>query len=245
MSHYDSNTVWALIPAAGHGKRMGESESMPKQYRLLDGWAVILHTLERLAAHSRIAGFTVCLAPDDCCWASMPAALEKPLNTCEGGSLRMHSVLRGLQAMHAAGEDTGYVLVHDAVRPCLPHACLDAVIKAGTQDDHGAILALPISDTIKRVQDNEQDGTDLRCVSETVDREGLWVAQTPQLFKADLLRQALEKALADEIPITDEAGAMEAAGYTPHIVPGSPANFKITFEADLELVRRLRGPRHD
>lgn len=248
MSNYDSNMVWALIPAAGHGKRMNESEGMPKQYRLLDGWPVIMHTLEGLASHPRVAGFTVCLSEDDCCWASMPAALEKPLNTCAGGSLRMHSVLKGLQAMHASGEDMGYVLVHDAVRPCLPEACLDAVIRAGTQDDHGALLALPISDTIKRVDScdtTQKDDQDLRCVSETVDREGLWLAQTPQVFKSELLQQALQYALDNNLPITDEAGAMEAAGYKPHIVLGSPANFKITFEADLDLARRLSKSRNE
>lgn len=249
MSEFDANMIWALIPAAGHGKRM--DEGMPKQYRLLDGWPVILHTLDRLARHPRISGFTVCLAPDDCCWASMPAALDKPLNTCAGGELRMQSVLRGLQAMRAAGEDQGYVLVHDAVRPCLPAECLDAVIDAGTRDDHGALLALPIAETIKRVTDSgqlskapemlpEPTSDNLRCVTETVNRDGLWLAQTPQVFKAGLLLDALEQHLDDSGSIVDEAAAMEAAGYQPHVVLGSPANFKITFEADLALARRLR-----
>ncbi len=246
MNQYNGNMVWALIPAAGHGKRM--DEGMPKQYRLLDGWPVILHTLERLAAHPRIAGFTVCLSPDDCCWASMPAALDKPLNTCAGGETRMHSVLKGLHAMHASGEDQGYVLIHDAVRPCLPEQCLDEVIKVGTKDDHGALLALPISDTIKRVAvqgqmdaDAQQQGSQsLQCVSETVGRDGLWIAQTPQVFKTGLLRQALEQAIQGAESINDEASAMEIAGYSPHVVLGSPANFKITYEADLALARRLR-----
>ncbi len=244
MNQYNGNMVWALIPAAGYGKRM--DEGMPKQYRLLDGWPVILHTLERLAAHPRIAGFTVCLSPDDCCWASMPAALNKPLNTCAGGETRMHSVLQGLRAMHASGEDLGYVLIHDAVRPCLPDECLDAVIKAGTADDHGALLALPISDTIKRVNGLQQspagdpEQQNLPTVASTVDREGLWMAQTPQVFKTGLLMQALEQAMQGSKTITDEAEAMEAAGYAPHVVLGSPANFKITYEADLALARRLR-----
>ncbi len=249
MSKYDGDMVWALIPAAGYGKRM--DEGMPKQYRLLDGWPVILHTLERLAAHPRIAGFTVCLAPDDCCWASMPSALDKPLNTCNGGDSRMQSILMGLQAMHVSGEDLGYVLVHDAVRPCLPEDCLDAVIEAGTRDDHGAILALPIADTVKRVTRQQpsisgpaDSQEDLRCVTETVNREGLWLAQTPQVFKTGLLLPALEQALAAEpLAITDTACAMEAAGYQPHVVHGSPANFKITYEADLALARRLREPK--
>lgn len=245
---YDDNMIWALIPAAGHGKRM--DEGMPKQYRLLDGWPVILHTLERLAENPRIAGFTVCLSDDDCCWASMPAALNKPLNTCVGGELRMDSVMRGLRAMRASGEDTGYVLIHDAVRPCLPARCLDAVIEAGTRDDHGALLALPIAETIKRVSGNDKTGQpetvesgNLRCVTETVGRDGLWLAQTPQVFKTGLLLDALERTLNDSADITDEAGAMEAVGYRPHVVLGSPANFKITYEADLELARQLREKR--
>lgn len=232
MTQFDENTIWALIPAAGKGSRM--RQDMPKQYRLIDGWPVILHTLDRLAKHPRIAGFTICLAEDDCCWASMPAALDKPLNTCIGGETRAESVLNGLRAMHNAGEDTGYVLVHDAVRPCVAQSCIDSLIEAGTNDEHGALLALPISDNVKQVV----DGSSTR-VSQTIARQGAWLAQTPQLFKADLLRQALQHAIDHGVDVYDESSAMEAAGYQPQLVHGSPANFKLTFESDLKLARHL------
>ena len=227
--------IWALIPAAGRGRRV--AGELPKQYRLLAGQPVILHTLEHIDRHPRVEGFTVCLAKNDSFWASMPSALNKPLNTCEGGSFRAQTVLRGLQAMHAAGEDEGHVLIHDAVRPCLDWEALDRVIEAGTADDHGALLSLPITEAVKRSPD-DMDAEAPR-IDGSLEHDGLWLAQTPQVFRADLLREALESALAEDDVIRDEAAAMQRAGYRPRLVLGSPANFKITYDADLALARRI------
>ena len=225
--------IWALIPAAGRGRRV--AGDLPKQYRLLAGKPVILHTLEHIDRHPRVQGFTVCLATDDSYWASLPSALSKPLNTCDGGSFRAETVLRGLQAMHAAGEDKGYVLVHDAVRPCLNWKALDRVIEAGTADEHGAMLALPITEAVKH---SAGDGdTETPRVDGTLEHDGLWLAQTPQVFRADLLRAALESALEQDEVVRDEAAAMQRAGFRPRLVLGSPANFKITYDADLALAR--------
>jgi len=225
--------IWALIPAAGRGRRV--AGDLPKQYRLLAGKPVILHTLERIDRHPGVRGFTVCLAKDDSYWASLPSALSKPLNTCEGGGFRARSVLRGLQAMHAAGEDDGHVLVHDAVRPCLDWQALDRVIEAGTADEHGALLSLPITEAVKHSADHID--AEAPRVDGALEHDGLWVAQTPQVFRADLLRAALESALAQDEVVRDEAAAMQRAGYRPRLVLGSPANFKITYDADLALAR--------
>jgi len=229
----DETMIWALIPAAGASSRL--RGDMPKQYRLIDGQPVLLHTLKRLAEHPRIQGFTVCLAADDPCWASMPAAeLGKPVNTCEGGATRGASLLQGLLAMHQASEDHGYVLVHDAVRPCFTLSSIDLLIAAGCQDEHGAICALPLTDSLKQVDKVSADR-----IYRSVNRKRLWIAQTPQLYRAGVLQQALQQALQKKPELYDEAEAMEMAGYHPHLVHGSPANFKLTFEDDLKIARRL------
>jgi len=232
-SNDSSDMIWALIPAAGASSRL--SGDLPKQYRLIDGQPVLWHTLKRLARHPRIEGFTVCLAADDPCWASMPAAdLDKPVNTCEGGSSRAASLLQGLIAMHQASEDHGYVLVHDAVRPCFTLSSIDDLIAAGGQDDHGAMCALPVTDSLKQV--DEMNADRVLC---SVNRKHLWIAQTPQLYRASLLQEALQQALEKKPDLYDEAEAMEMAGFHPHLVHGSPANFKLTFEDDLKIARRL------
>jgi 2-C-methyl-D-erythritol 4-phosphate cytidylyltransferase len=232
-SNNSSDMIWALIPAAGKSSRL--SGGLPKQYRLIDGRPVLLHTLQRLAKHPQISGFTVCLAADDPCWASMPAAeLNKPLSTCEGGASRAASVLCGLKSMHNASEDQGYVLVHDAVRPCFALSSIDDLIKHGCQDEHGAMCALPVSDSLKLVNDVNTDR-----VLRTVNRKNIWLAQTPQLYRASILMRALEQALKVNPDVYDEAEAMEIAGYHPHLVHGSPANFKLTFDDDLRIARRL------
>ncbi len=225
--------IWALIPAAGASSRL--RSDLPKQYRLIDGQPVLLHTLRRLARHPKILGFTVCLAADDPCWASMPAVdLGKPVNTCEGGSSRAASVLQGLIAMHNASEDQGYVLIHDAVRPCFTLSSIDDLIAVGCQDEHGAMCALPVTDSLKQVDEVSADR-----VLRTINRKNIWIAQTPQLYRASVLLDALQRALAKKPGLYDEAEAMEMAGYHPHLVHGSPANFKLSFEDDLKIARRL------
>ena len=204
--------------------------SVPKQYLLLSGRPVILHTIERLCAHPRIRGVLVGVSDQDNHWQRLAPELghlPRFLGSSPGGETRAHTVLNGLGklANHAKLED--WVLVHDAVRPCVRHDDIDKLISAVDEGD-GGLLALPVSDTVKRV-----DGAGR--IIETVNRQGLWRAATPQMFRIGKLKQALEKALSDGIEITDEASAIEAAGGHPRVVACHADNIKITLPDDLAL----------
>jgi len=218
---------WAVVPAAGTGARMGADQ--PKQYLALDGRTVIEHTLDALLACKVLSGIVVVIAAHDTRWAAIGQRYRDcPLATVTGGTERSHSVFNGLQ--HLAGQAWPHdrVLVHDAARPCLHTADVRRLIDAAGRDDNGGLLGVPVADTMKRV-----DGE--RRVTQTVERNGLWHALTPQLFRIDLLRAALAAAIDARLPVTDEASAMERAGYTPRMVQGQRDNIKITLPADLAL----------
>ena len=221
--------IWALVPAGGQGLRM--QAPLPKQYLPLLGRPVILHTLERLCTYPRVRGVMVGISDQDRHWQAlipMLANLPKFLGKYPGGETRAHTVLNGLKALikHAKSED--WVLVHDAVRPCVRHADIDKLIAAVSNDQEGGFLAFPVSDTVKRA-DNEGR------VVETVRREGLWRAATPQMFRIGALVSALESALKQGSEITDEASAIEAAGGHPRVVACHADNIKITLSEDLAL----------
>ena len=204
---------------------------LPKQYLPLLGRPVILHTLERLCTHPRVRGVMVGISDQDRHWPAlipMLTNLSKFLGKYSGGETRAHTVLNGLKALskHAKSED--WVLVHDAVRPCVRHADIDKLIAAVGNDQEGGLLAFPVSDTVKRA---DNDG----CVVETVRREGLWRAATPQMFRIGALANALESALIRRIEITDEASAIEATGGHPRVVACHADNIKITLSEDLAL----------
>jgi 2-C-methyl-D-erythritol 4-phosphate cytidylyltransferase len=171
------------------------------------------------------------LAPDDDHWrghAPEWARYTRLLGTYAGGPTRAHTVLNGLAALggHARAED--WVLVHDAVRPCVRSGDIDRLITEVEQSEHGGLLALPMADTVKRADEQE-------LVIETVPRARLWRALTPQMFRFGDLRRALQQALAQGIEITDEAMAIELAGGRPRLVAGHPDNIKITLPGDLAL----------
>lgn len=219
----------ALVPAAGVGSRMGGQT--PKQYLPLAGRTVIWHTIAALAATPRIASVWVVIGADDAWfdrqdWSAFAAKLTAL--RC-GGPSRAASVLGGLNAMfpHVAADD--WVLVHDAARPCVTPAMIDRLIDAVGDDDAGGILAMPIADTVKRAR------SDARIV-ETVPRDGLWAAQTPQMFRHAALRDAL--TAVDLGRITDEASAMEMRGVKPRLVMSSARNIKVTVPDDLALAER-------
>ena len=230
---HERPAVHALVPAAGEGRRMGGSA--PKQYLDLAGRPVLAHTLARLASHPDIRSLVVALAADDDRFARLELDLPCPLVRVTGGASRAESVLSGLHHLQEH-DPTAWVLVHDAVRPCLPRACLDRLLAEGLVHSSGAILALPVRDTLKRA-----DGD--RVISTTIDRTGLWAAQTPQLFPVATLARALEACLADGVAPTDEASAMEYQGYQPRLVEGSPVNLKLTWPADVAPAAAwLTGP---
>lgn len=210
----------AIVPAAGIGSRMGAE--CPKQYLSLEGKCILEHTLERLLSHPAIARVIVALAPHDRWFETLAVAADPRVWRVEGGSERAWSVLNGLHV--AQGE---WVLVHDAARPCLTHGDLDRLIATAMACD-GAILGSRVRDTMKRTDAAGK-------ILATVDREQLWHALTPQMFPTGPLRRALEEGLALGAAITDEASAMERAGFAVRMVEGRADNIKVTRPEDLSL----------
>lgn len=227
-----SNKVWVVIPAAGVGSRM--QADRPKQYLPLLGKTVIEHTLDCFLTHPAVTGMVVAVSEGDPFWAELMASTlnQYPqLHTALGGCERSDSVLNALNYLVDTlqiAPETG-VLVHDAARPCLSRADLDKLLAIGGDEAAGAILAMPVRDTMKRAQ------ADTTRVSHTEDRDGLWHALTPQMASLGLLRTALADALEKGVAVTDEASALEHAGVNPLLVEGDARNLKITRPADLAL----------
>jgi 2-C-methyl-D-erythritol 4-phosphate cytidylyltransferase/2-C-methyl-D-erythritol 2,4-cyclodiphosphate synthase len=232
MSAKAQRRIWAVVPAAGRGERFSSSAqtALPKQYAPLFGRTVLEWTLSRLLGDARIERVMVALAPGDVHFLKVRERLGSGrLHSTGGGAHRQASVLNGIAALRdAAAED--FVLVHDAARPCLGSEDLAALIDALADDEVGAVLAAPIHDTMKR----ETAGR-----VHTVEREGLWRALTPQIFKLGVLREALESAARDGVTVTDEAQAIERAGASPRLVAGSPFNIKVTRAEDLALATEI------
>lgn len=219
---------YAIVPAAGSGSRFGSEK--PKQYLDLLGRPLIFHTLKALTACPDIERVWVVLAPDDPWWPRFNwSELGAKLETVRcGGATRAESVSNGLRAAAMVAADDDWILVHDAARPCLSAAMLDALFDELADDPVGGILAVPVADTIKRA-DAEQR------VAATEPRDGLWQAQTPQMFRYG----QLEKSLKNELAVTDEAGAIEAMGLKPKLVRGDSTNLKVTYPADLALAAMI------
>jgi len=229
-------SYWAVVPAAGSGRRM--AADLPKQYLPLHGSTVLEHTLNALFACESIEGVVLALSPDDAYWPEIaPRFGGKNLACVAGGDERCHSVLNAVRHLRGFADERDWVLVHDAARPCVRAGDVCALIEALSEDPCGGLLGVPVSDTMKRL------GRDGR-VAETVDRQDLWHAQTPQMFRLGLLQSALEQALAQGRLVTDEASAMEMAGYRPCLVRGQPDNIKITVPSDLALAEFYLQERH-
>jgi 2-C-methyl-D-erythritol 4-phosphate cytidylyltransferase len=219
---------YAIVPAAGSGARFGAE--MPKQYLPLAGKPMIYHTLKALCGFERIDRVWVVLSPGDEWWREYDwTSLGPKLETvfC-GGTTRAESVANGLAAEETAVADDDWVLVHDAARPCLSQAMLTALCDELADDPVGGILAVPVADTLKRADAAQR-------VAVTEPREGLWQAQTPQMFRYGVLL----RALADHPGVTDEAGAIEAAGLKPKLVLADTTNLKVTYPADLRLAELI------
>lgn len=229
-----SERVWAVVPAAGKGARMGAE--VPKQYLRLAGRTVLEHTLGLLTAQPLVAGVVVAIAADDELWPGVEASLTKPVITVTGGAERCHSVLAGITALTGAADDD-WVMVHDAARPCLRSGDVERMIGELAAHPVGGILAAPVRDTLKRGNAGGE-------IVATVDRRDLWHALTPQMFRIGVLRGAIADGLARGLVVTDEAQAIEAAGLVPRIVEGHGDNLKITHPADLalaEMILRTQG----
>lgn len=215
---------FAIIPAAGVGTRFGAPR--PKQYLELNARPLIYHTLAALLADPCIERVWVVLSPEDSFWpqydwSSLGAKLETVY--C-GGQTRAQSVRNGLQAAAMVAAEEDWILVHDAARPCLTPQLIGALRIALADDPVGGLLAVPVADTLKRADAAQR-------VAATEARDGLWQAQTPQMFRYGLLT----RALAAQDAVTDEAGAIEALGLSPRLVEGASSNLKVTYPADLAL----------
>ncbi len=217
--------LWCIVPAAGRGSRFGGD--VPKQYLTLGGRMLLLRTIERLAAHPRVAGLMVVIAAEDDRWPGIRDCAGKPVLTTIGGAQRSDAVLAGLRALHGKVRADDFVLVHDAARPCVPAQDISRLIELGVPAG-GALLAAPLRDTLKRADPEHR-------VAATEPRAGLWRALTPQLFRLGQLVAALESARQAGIEATDEAMAMERAGHRPLLVEGAESNIKVTTPADLAL----------
>ncbi|MDQ5897399.1 MAG: 2-C-methyl-D-erythritol 4-phosphate cytidylyltransferase [Pseudomonadota bacterium] len=231
-----SPCCYALVPCAGIGQRAGAGG--PKQYRVIAGAAMVVHTLRALLAVPRLAAVLVVLSPEDEGFeAAAGELLDDPrlwVARC-GGASRAESVAGGLQALADRGvAPHDWVLVHDAARCLVAPAWVDRLIDACADDEVGGLLALPVADTLK-----QQIGAGPQArVAATVDRAGKWAAQTPQMFRRGLLQPALRQA--DE-RITDESSAIEALGHAPRLVRGDLLNLKVTWPEDFVLAERLLG----
>jgi len=229
-------TCYALIPAAGSGSRLAAAQ--PKQYLALAGKPMLWHAVAALC-RTPVEMVFVVLAPGDRAfagydWSAFAGKIE-PLYC--GGESRRDSVYNGLVAAMAAVQADDWMLVHDAARPCLPPADLSRLYEECRNDGIGGILALPVADTVKRVN---KDETGAQRVAGTEDRNQLWLAQTPQMFRAGLLAQALRQAKG---AVTDEASAVEQLGLKPRLVLGSRENLKVTWPEDLAVAQAILSRR--
>ena len=223
----DDPKFHAVIPAAGAGARM--AAGMPKQYLPMAGRTVLEYSLAALLACERIDTVVLVLADDDEYWPTIGDRYkDSRVETVSGGAERCHSVLNGLAHLADTADENDWVLVHDAARPCLRREDLDSLLNTLEGDPVGGLLGMPVTDTKKQVN---ADGT----VIQTLEREGIWRALTPQMFRLGPLRDALQQAIDRGVLVTDEAAAMEITGQRPRMVLGHADNIKITRPGDLQL----------
>ena len=218
MNHY-----FAIIPAAGIGSRI--KSDIPKQYLTINNQIILERVVNLFSSRDDIKKVVVVLHPQDKWWPSLNLVYPEKIATVIGGKERVHSVLLGLDFLGHFADQHDWVLVHDAARPFLSNDNITTVLQATKNHPVGGLLGVPVVDTIKRV-DNENN------VVETISRDCLWQAQTPQCFRYQLLKSSIEKALAENKGVTDESSAIEYAGFKPKMILGDVRNKKVTFVDD-------------
>ncbi|EPF72022.1 2-C-methyl-D-erythritol 4-phosphate cytidylyltransferase [Acinetobacter rudis] len=229
IPHQKQTKLWAVIPAAGSGRRFSATDL--KQYQIIQNKTVLEHSIERLSVLP-LAGYVLAIAADDDVAQNLALVLKKKAHFCQGGAERVYSVLNALNYLSKIASDEDWVLVHDAARPCVSPSCLETLYQQAIEHQQSAILAIPVRDTLKRVVQAPQ-------ITETVSREQLWQAQTPQIAQLGLLKSALEQAIADQVLITDEASALEHIQAPVQVITGRADNIKITYPSDLDLARLI------
>lgn len=217
--------LYAVVPAAGVGSRM--QADRPKQYLSVLGKTIMEHTLERLLSLEELQHIVLPVAAHDTAWQGLAVCSHEKISTCAGGSERFESVLNGLNALLGLGaKPDDHVLVHDVARPCISLKDLQQL--AGSDCPQGLILGSPVRDTMKRTQPSG-------LIEHTVSREHLWHALTPQMAPIGILKSAIERAVVEGVQVTDEASALEHAGYHPMMLEGASSNIKVTRPEDLFL----------
>ncbi|MGB1800788.1 MAG: 2-C-methyl-D-erythritol 4-phosphate cytidylyltransferase [Gammaproteobacteria bacterium] len=218
---------WVVIPAAGVGKRMGVDK--PKQYIQVNDKTIIEHTIECFLHREDIEKVVVAISKIDEYWPELSVSKHEKVITAPGGAERYQSVFNGLQELKGKAKQDDWVLVHDAARPCLSQSAIDRLMTELREHEVGGLLAMPCRDTMKRANEAGE-------IIETVEREALWHAQTPQMFKYAKLYSAINDVLEKDNVVTDEAMAIELSGFKPLLVKGQQENIKITHKDDLKYL---------
>lgn len=224
----NNRKIWAIVPAAGSGQRFSKTEL--KQYQMLQGKTVLEHSIARLM-QLPLAGYVLAVSAQDQFAQSLDLAGREQALFCLGGTERVDSVLNALNFLSDYAHPEDWVLVHDAARPCVSLDCLENLLETAINQQCSAILAIPVRDTLKHVS-NQQ-------INQTVSRDALWQAQTPQIAPLAKLKQAILHALEHDVQITDEASALESLGETVKVVLGRSDNIKITYPEDLHLAQLI------
>lgn len=220
---------WVVIPAAGVGNRF--SQERPKQYWTVHNKAILQHTVDLFLAQDWLSGVVVAVAEGDSLIKQLPLYRHSRVMMVQGGATRAQSVLAALKHLQSHAKPQDWMLVHDAVRPCLDERDLLS-LRQLSQDPVGGILATPAADTLKKVSPQHE-------IQQTINRTEIWLAQTPQMFRFELLLQALVHAEQAKISMTDEASAVEALGFCPRVVRAQFPNPKLTYAADLAYIESL------
>ena len=222
-----TNKVVAIVPAAGVGKRM--QIDYPKQYLTIGNKTILEHSVEILLHHPQIIKVIIPTSQEDQWFNTLPLATHPQVIRVNGNSQRASSVLSALSILHSLNIRDAWILVHDAVRPCLHDADLKRLLALIGKSQVGGILAKPVRDTIKSSQKSKQ-------IAFTLNRDDLWCAMTPQLFPFKILYNCLNHALDKGANITDEASALEYCGFHPELIESRADNIKVTYPEDLDLV---------
>jgi 2-C-methyl-D-erythritol 4-phosphate cytidylyltransferase len=226
----NDGNIFALIPAAGAGTRMGGQ--VPKQYLSILGKTILEHTLSLFVNNPKIKRPIVAVSEDDELFSSLPSSVLEKCTIITGGAERRDSVMAGLNYLRKFEPDCSWVLVHDAARPCVQHRDIDNLIEAVKGHPVGGLLAAPVLDTVKEC-------TKSSIVKKTVDRSNLWRALTPQMFRLTVLQKALAMSIENGTTVTDESQAIEEAGFSSKVVEGSGQNIKVTRPEDLWLAEAI------
>jgi len=238
-----TSRYWLIIPAAGIGARLGSEK--PKQYLSLMDKAVIEHSLDCFLTDERIEKIFVALNSEDQYWNTLSVSNHPKIIVVGGGEDRHLSVFNGLKVLKETAESDDWVIVHDAARPCVTASDIDQLIEKTRNHPIGGVLGAPVSDTLKHIEYPEispEKNADksLPVVVKTVDRSTTWAAYTPQIFRFNVLYDALRTLVKAGTSVTDESSAIEYAGYQPLMIEGRRDNLKITVPGDLEMAEKIK-----